>query len=262
MVLLAAAGCGTSSEEFVFSGANGRASRGANDVVLAVVAPGGIYGARLVENGVVMDSAAVAPSPTPDPTGLMPQQSGDFTIPGALCTAYDEEGHTEATVVVDSDGNARFDRLPTGVYRFVVTNQDSAVVMQALAGSNPRGPSFVTASPTSTVATLVTLSFNYGLDLPTYADVLAADPIDLVEMVKVELAKSGDPWVTADGRVIVDPAVGKAIAEFRDALDGGQAPSGDGTPDPDATASVTPTPLTTVIESTPAVATPTPTPSF
>jgi hypothetical protein len=227
-LLALGAGCGTSSEEFVLSGSAKKAAvRDANDVVLAVVAPGNVHGAQAV-----VDASVGSPSAQATPN--------DFTIPGALCTAYDEAGHTVSTVVVDSRGNARFDRLPTGVYRFVVTNQDAAVVLQAMTGSNPRGPTFVTASATSTVATLVTVAFGYGLDLPTYADVLQADPVDLIAMIKTELADSGDGWVTADGKTIVDPAINKAVGEFMKAMAAGDTPSPSGTPaGPDE---VTPTP--------------------
>jgi hypothetical protein len=149
------------------------------------------------------------------------EQNGDFTLPGALCRAYDALGQSVATVVVGSEGTVRFDTLPPGVYRFVVTNQDAAVVLEVIGSASLNGPTLVDADTTTTAAVLVTLAVGKGnFDLKAYSHALAADLSELIGLVEEQIATPGDVWVTSDGRTVVDPAVKNAVEAAVQSLPG------------------------------------------
>jgi hypothetical protein len=202
-------GCGNSGEPYVFTGASqvqGRAI-GANEVLLSVTAPAPISGAQLRGHS---NSTSTLSLRTVQRTEVL--QNGDYTLPGALCRAYDVLGQAVATVVILQDGTVRFDTLPSGVYRFVVTNHDAAVVLEVIASASPSGPTLVNADSTSTAAVLVTLAAGKGnFDLSTYSHALAADLGELIGLLEAQMANPGDPWVTSDGKTVVDPAVKAAV---------------------------------------------------
>lgn len=214
--LWAVVGCGNSSEPYVYTGAPQGPAKvsGANEVMLSVTVPGTVSGAQL--RGVTspgLTVRTVARGETPP--------AGDYTLPGALCRAYDALGQAVATVVIPQDGTVRFDRLPTDVYRFVVTNHDAAVVLEVIASASDSGPTIVSADTTTTAAVLVTLAAGKGnFDLRTYSHALAADLADLIGLVDAQVANPGDPWITADGKTVVDPAVKHAVEAAVQSLPG------------------------------------------
>lgn len=229
LVLGAVFGCGNSSDEYVYTGAAPAGARvsGANQVLLSVTVPANVTGAQplgAIQNGsTVRTLAAKSESP---PTG-------DYTLPGALCRAYDILGQPVSTVVVSAEGTVRFDTLPPGVYRFVVTNQDQAVLLETIASASPHGPTLIDANTSSTAAVLVTLSAGKGrYDLKTYSHALAVDLSQLIGMVEAQVANPNDPWITPDGKTVVDPVVRQVVEDSVRALPGkGKYVRGDATPE-------------------------------
>jgi hypothetical protein len=208
VVLLAVLGCGNSSDVYVYTGASQGAGTvsGANQVLLSVTVPSDVSGAQPLsaagQSGVSVRTVARGEQ----------VPNGDYTLPGALCRAYDLLGQTVATVVVSSQGTVKFDTLPPGVYRFVVTNYDAAVVLEVIASASVSGPTVVDANSISTAAVLVTLAAGKGsFDLETYSHALAIDLAQLILLVEAQIANPGDPWITADGKTVVDPAVKNAV---------------------------------------------------
>jgi hypothetical protein len=215
VVLFAILGCGNSSDVYVYTGApQGQAVSGANEVLLSVTVPGTVSGAKplgVVDAGITVKTLAATEQPI----------SGDYTLPGALCRAYDVLGQSTATVVVSSEGTVRFDTLPSGVYRFVVTNQDAAVLLEVIASASVSGPTVVDANTSSTAAVLVTLAAGKGTyDLKTYSHALAVDLSELIGLVEMQVANPNDPWITPDGKTVVDPAVKSAVEAAVQSLPG------------------------------------------
>ena len=227
MVLFAILGCGNSSDVYVYTGApQGQAVSGANEVLLSVTVPGTVSGAKplgVVDAGITVKTVALTEQPI----------SGDYTLPGALCRAYDVLGQSTATVVVSSEGTVRFDTLPPGVYRFVVTNQDAAVLLEVIASASVSGPTVVDANTSSTAAVLVTLAAGKGTyDLKTYSHALAVDLSELIGLVEMQVANPNDPWITPDGKTVVDPAVKSAVEAAVLSLPGkGKFVRGEGAPE-------------------------------
>lgn len=229
LTLFAIMGCGNSSEPYVYTGASqgqGKVSV-SSDVLLSVTVPGTVSGAQL--RGVVTPGATVKTVARTDE----PIQNGHYTLPGALCRAYDALGQTMATVVISQEGTVHFDTLPPGSYRFVVTNHDSAVVLEVIATVSPGGPTLIVADTATTAAVLVTLSAGKGnFDLNTYSHALAADLAALIALIESQLANRGDPWITADGKTVVDPTVKSAVEAAVGSLSGkGKAARGEETPE-------------------------------
>lgn len=229
MVLGAIFGCGNSSDEYVYTGASqgGGKVSGANQVLLSVTVPANVTGARplgATQNPMAVKTVAVKTEAPP---------TGDYTLPGALCRAYDTLGQPVATVVVSPEGTVRFDTLPIGVYRFVVTNQDQAVLLETIASASASGPTLIDANTSSTAAVLVTLAAGKGnYDLKTYSHALAVDLSQLIGLVEMQVANPNDPWITPDGKIVVDPVVRQAVEDAVRALPGkGKYVRGDETPE-------------------------------
>ena len=233
MVVCTVFGCGNSAgEEYVYTGAaQGDAPKnsGANQVLLSVTVPGNVTGAQplnATQGGVTVKAVVAKADPITAATG-------DYTLPGALCRAYDILGQPVSTVVVNPEGAVRFDTLPSGLYRFVVTNQDQAVLLEVIASASPSGPTLIDANTSSTAAVLVALAAGKGsFDLKTYSHALAADLSQLIALVEAQVANPSDPWVTSDGKTVTDPVVRQAVDDAVHALPGkGKYVRGDQTPD-------------------------------
>lgn len=223
---VALADCGNSTDRFVL-GAPAPASGGlpgANQVLLSVSVPANVSGARVRTSTGLSPSTTTAPTASPPTTTAASstvyisaradhgQTAADNTLPGALCRAYDMLGQPQATMLVSADGVASFTTLRPGVYRFVVTNQDAAVVVEVIASASPDGPTLAAANSSSTAATLLTLAGGSGqFALEPFFQAQAADLAELTATIEAQLAVPGDPWVTSDGRTVTDPAVKRAL---------------------------------------------------
>lgn len=233
LVVCTVFGCGNSSGgEYVYTGApQGDAPKnsGANQVLLSVTVPSNVTGAQplnATQGGVTVKTVVAKADPASAPTG-------DYTLPGALCRAYDILGQPVSTVVVSPEGAVRFDTLPSGLYRFVVTNQDQAVLLEVIASASSSGPTLIDANTSTTAAALVALAAGKGsFDLKTYSHALAGDLSQLITLVEAQVANPNDPWVTSDGKTVTDPVVRQAVDDAAHALPGkGKYVRGDQTPE-------------------------------
>ena len=143
---------------------------------------------------------------------------GGFTLPGATVTAYVSSGEIAATATVDAQGRARFENLPPGTYRFVITTSDPGVVLQTVATTSPTGEVSVQADSMTTAATLLTLQMGQGrFDATSYSSALAyasslSDPVvqTLLQQVNTGL-QNGTVLVSPDGRTVTDQALASSL---------------------------------------------------
>lgn len=139
-----------------------------------------------------------------------------FTLPGARATAYSFDNRPVANTTVGADGIARFE-LPNGTYRFVITTDNPAVVLQTVATTRSNNADVnVTADATTTAATLVALNYGRGLLNPNvYGESLklANEPefTNLTNQLNSAM-ENGVTATSANGSSVVDANIEVLVA--------------------------------------------------